>query len=690
MTATKLRRLPALLAVLLPLLGTANGMAQYEAVLFDATGAAPETRLLAMTLAGIVNRDSARLYLLNAYETWSYTSSDEQWRDEYRLRGGVVFDSIATLEALVARFRSSIRGAVVYDSAQRFSNFPGQLFQWQAEYAALIGSLTDRVPATPWLAARLGLATEDSLLAEDVFDGDAPVWVPGSLAGAAHPWNAAGLTDEQRYLTMADWGVRELLPLCNPSAFYIREITDFAVQRRLFQVNLAGTGDLDLTSMPTARADMLERILAFMQAKNPANIFHIYGWIRPEPMTQWFACFGASFHETLLGNLSWHSAFPVADRTYAPPSHTVADTVQLRDRYYLLFVASEGDASNWNFSFQSGAWRSPERGTVAIGWGWNLHLLSLCPFVAAYYVDTATPADGFLSVTSPLGYAYPDLWPAAVLDSAVIATRTLMARFGVRTVYGYKHYAGSGTMVFRGKTISNSFDFPRYGQFQSAAGVDLSILYDPLLPSQQPVTGYGPLLWNHTGDGSFYGNASDLAAMAARILAATRDLPRPAFLLAAYQRFRQDGFAARPSPGSSDISVPRLRQVVDLIRGDAEIGPYVEVVTPETFAVLLRQKLGITGAGGDVPLLDLAELLPNYPNPFNGTTTIRASIPRRSHATLEVFDRLGRRIRILADGVLEAGEHTFRFEADNLASGVYFCRLRANDRSSLQAMLLLK
>ena len=108
--------------------------------------------------------------------------------------------------------------------------------------------------------------------------------------------------------------MERLLPRCNPHGFDIREITDFAVQRRFFQVNLAGTGDLDLSSMPAARADILERILEFMQGENPINVFHIYGWIRPEPMTQWFACFGVSFRETLLGNLSWHSSFPVPPR----------------------------------------------------------------------------------------------------------------------------------------------------------------------------------------------------------------------------------------------------------------------------------------------------------------------------------------------------------------------------------------
>jgi len=133
----------------------------------------------------------------------------------------------------------------------------------------------------------------------------------------------------------------------------------------------------------------------------------------------------------------------------------------------------------------AGLFRSDEAGTC---------ICSLCPFVADYVFGTATPAEGSLSATSPLGYAYPDHWPSAVRDSAAHQTRMLMESFGVRNVYGYKHYAGTGTMIFRGKTISNSFNVPLYGQFQSATGADLTVAYDPLLPSQEPVTGYASLL----------------------------------------------------------------------------------------------------------------------------------------------------------------------------------------------------
>ena len=60
-----------------------------------------------------------------------------------------------------------------------------------------------------------------------------------------------------------------------------------------------------------------------------------------------------------------------------------------------------------------------------------------------------------------------------------------------------------------------------------------------------------------------------------------------------------------------------------------------------------------------------------YPNPFNPTTTIRYALPEQADVRLEVFDAMGRRVAVLADGSQGAGYHEATFEAASLASGVY-------------------
>jgi hypothetical protein len=80
----------------------------------------------------------------------------------------------------------------------------------------------------------------------------------------------------------------------------------------------------------------------------------------------------------------------------------------------------------------------------------------------------------------------------------------------------------------------------------------------------------------------------------------------------------------------------------------------------------------------------------NYPNPFNPSTTIRYSIPRRSHVTLTVFSLLGQQVAVLVGAQQDAGSHEIRFDASGLASGVYFYRLTAEGHTGTRKLVLLR
>jgi len=80
----------------------------------------------------------------------------------------------------------------------------------------------------------------------------------------------------------------------------------------------------------------------------------------------------------------------------------------------------------------------------------------------------------------------------------------------------------------------------------------------------------------------------------------------------------------------------------------------------------------------------------NYPNPFNPTTTIAFSVPTRSYVTLKIFDFLGREVATLASSILAEGNYTRQWDAGGLASGVYFCRLRAGSFSETKKLVLLR
>lgn len=85
-------------------------------------------------------------------------------------------------------------------------------------------------------------------------------------------------------------------------------------------------------------------------------------------------------------------------------------------------------------------------------------------------------------------------------------------------------------------------------------------------------------------------------------------------------------------------------------------------------------------------------LFPNYPNPFNGSTIISFNLPRYEHATLIVYDLLGREIAKLFDKEMDVGIHTIVFSAQQykLASGVYLYSLKTPTQQISKQMVYLK
>ena len=84
------------------------------------------------------------------------------------------------------------------------------------------------------------------------------------------------------------------------------------------------------------------------------------------------------------------------------------------------------------------------------------------------------------------------------------------------------------------------------------------------------------------------------------------------------------------------------------------------------------------------------QLCSNYPNPFNPSTMIMFSIPHNANVTVKVYDIAGRAIETLVQGEVPAGEHRLHLSAQGLASGVYICRMEANEFSNAIKMIYQK
>lgn len=78
------------------------------------------------------------------------------------------------------------------------------------------------------------------------------------------------------------------------------------------------------------------------------------------------------------------------------------------------------------------------------------------------------------------------------------------------------------------------------------------------------------------------------------------------------------------------------------------------------------------------------------PNPFNSATQISFSLPVTSRVTLQLYDVLGREVKLLMDEMQTEGEHRVSFDGSDLSSGVYLCRMQAGAFMQTRKIVLLR
>jgi hypothetical protein len=89
-------------------------------------------------------------------------------------------------------------------------------------------------------------------------------------------------------------------------------------------------------------------------------------------------------------------------------------------------------------------------------------------------------------------------------------------------------------------------------------------------------------------------------------------------------------------------------------------------------------------------------LFQNYPNPFNPSTVIRYGIPvgdayhASLNVSLKIYDILGNEVATLVNEEKSPGYFEVRWNAENLASGIYFYRVIAGSYVECKKMLMIK
>ncbi|MDZ4121745.1 MAG: choice-of-anchor J domain-containing protein [Candidatus Cloacimonadaceae bacterium] len=89
------------------------------------------------------------------------------------------------------------------------------------------------------------------------------------------------------------------------------------------------------------------------------------------------------------------------------------------------------------------------------------------------------------------------------------------------------------------------------------------------------------------------------------------------------------------------------------------------------------------------------ELLANYPNPFNPSTTIRYGLKHTSPVSIEVYNLKGQKVSTLVNETKPAGDHAVTWNGTDMSgravsSGVYYYKMQAGKFSSTRKMILMK
>jgi len=85
---------------------------------------------------------------------------------------------------------------------------------------------------------------------------------------------------------------------------------------------------------------------------------------------------------------------------------------------------------------------------------------------------------------------------------------------------------------------------------------------------------------------------------------------------------------------------------------------------------------------------DLFTLEQNYPNPFTESTTIKFNLLETEEVTLTIRNMYGVVVQVLVSEMLPSGNHQYRWEASQVASGTYFYMLRAGSQVLVKKMVI--
>jgi hypothetical protein len=107
------------------------------------------------------------------------------------------------------------------------------------------------------------------------------------------------------------------------------------------------------------------------------------------------------------------------------------------------------------------------------------------------------------------------------------------------------------------------------------------------------------------------------------------------------------------------------------------------------------EEISLTDSDEVIAVEYITELQGNYPNPFNPVTFVNFSLAKEAAVSVDVYNIKGQKVKTLVNDIMSAGIHKIEWNGKddsgkNVASGIYFSKMRSGRYTSTKKMILMK
>ncbi len=337
-----------------------------------------EFRFALTVLQGLAAREGGQIYIIQN-TSWHSPEYLPLWVENLEKKG-YSFNRVEDPVTLYEKYSRCYNGAVLYDD--NLGSDPVHYYKLNA--LTLYCAEKNLIPVTPALNRRLGLKIVEDTTGKYLTALSAMDWVRREM------WQDAN---------------KKALAHIHPLHMALR---DYLVLHKILPIWIGAEMSLLERDMCYDFIDDVEPNSPVMgcwggYSERPAGLLN-------EPNLQRVCSLKGKYFIVTAGapNLSFHSglAFHKPEKPVNKPRKLVLDP----SKVYVCFNISDGDNIQYVETALIGKqwWQSPARGKVPLGWTLNPVAAELIPDIVEYYLETATPSDGFICfpgvglVTPPL------------------------------------------------------------------------------------------------------------------------------------------------------------------------------------------------------------------------------------------------------------------------------------------------